>query len=204
MPDAFFLFSLTHHSIALPTRKKKNPPPSFQTLSFPDPLCSTCDALASALSEVPSGSSKSALDADCRSCCTPDDGDGASSSSSAASSAASSDSSPLTKASSAILEVCRSRLRAHRHVDEFVKHKLKLFKGQVKLRDRYNSPPRIYFLDAKGKRLPASGDGGSGSGGGGASPVRVDHWRTEDIESFLRERLVEDFKGKERASSSTA
>lgn len=119
---------------------------------------------------------------------------------------------PPTRASSAILEVCRSRLRAHRHVDEFVKHKLKLFKGQVKLRDRYNSPPRIYFLDAKGKRLPpASGSGGGGNGGGGgsggggaSSPVRIDHWRTEDIESFLRERLVEDFKGKERASSSSS
>ena len=115
----------------------------------------------------------------------------------------------MPKATSAILEVCRSRLRAHRHVDEFVKHKLKLFGGQVKLRDRYGSPPRIYFLDARGKRVSASGGGSGGGSGAAASPVRVDHWRTEDIESFLRERLVEDFKGKgkkesSRASSSTA
>lgn len=182
---------------------KKNP---LLLLRFPDPLCSTCDALASALSEAaPSDSSSksaSALDEDCRSCCTPDDEGDGSSSSSAASFA--SDSS-LPKASSAILEVCRSRLRAHRHVDEFVKHKLKLFGGQVKLRDRYGSPPRIYFLDARGKRVSASGTGG---GSGAASPVRVDHWRTEDIESFLRERLVEDFKGKgkkeSRSSSASA
>jgi len=96
--------------------------------------------------------------------------------------------------------VCRSRLRAHRHVDEFVRSKLAAFKGQVKLRDRYSAPPRIYFLDAKGKRTSGTGGGGGGENGGsggsgGASPVRIDHWRTEDIESFLRERLSDDWKG---------
>lgn len=159
---------------------------------FPDPLCSTCDALASALSSAVPGSSSvnSALDADCRSCCTPDeDGTSATGASddallSAAASASAFDSSS-PKASSAILEVCRSRLRAHRHVDEFVKHKISGFKGQVRLRDRYNSPPRIYFLDAKGKRMR------------GGEPVRVDHWKTEDIESFLKERLA-DVSGKEK------
>jgi hypothetical protein len=61
----------------------------------------------------------------------------------------------------------------------------------VRLRDRYNSPPRIHFLDAGGKRVASGGSGGGGGGSEGGGGVRIDHWRTEDIESFLRERLAE-------------
>ena len=187
-PDAFFLFRSP--STTTNDGKKKK-----LSLRFPDPLCSTCDALASAL--LPTD--ESALDADCRSCCTPEDDERDSDASSLSSSSSSSKKSK--PASSAVLEVCRSRLRSYRHVDEFVKHKLPLFKGQVKLKDRYNSPPRIHFLDARGKRV----ESGGGNGGG----ARVDHWRTEDIESFLRERLevgrAGNWQGKreERASSSS-
>jgi len=190
LADAFFLSFLRSPIRSLSTTKKKT--------SFVDPLCSTCDALASALSEASasgSGRSNGAFDVDCRSCCTPGDGDDgatslASSSSAALSSSSSSSSSPK-KPSSAVLEVCRSRLRSHRHVDEFIKHKLTLFGGQVRLRDRYNSPPRIHFLDAGGKRVTSGGSGGGGGGSEGGGGVRIDHWRTEDIESFLRERLAE-------------
>ena len=103
-------FAHTHHSIALE-----------ELLRFSDPLCSTCDALDSALSEAsPSDSSNSssksaaALDEECRSCCTPDDVEGDGDDVFSSSSAAAASDSSLPKATSAILEVCRSRLRAHR------------------------------------------------------------------------------------------
>lgn len=148
-------------------------------IRFVDPLCSTCDALSSALAGLPSSSASGvdALNDDCRSCCTPDDDEGEDTSSISSSP---SSSSSTAAAHSAILEVSRQLLRNHRHVEEFIKHKLKGFEGRVKVRDRFGARPRIFLLDAKGKRLNSG------------EPVRVDHWKTEDIESFLRERLVPD------------
>lgn len=190
------------HGIAQRSRRpfsslEKKKPNDNDNDRFVDPLCSTCDALSSALADLPSISSSSSSSSssrlyavvdefndDCRSCCTPDaDADDGASAAAAADDAdddasSSSSSSSSTAAHSAILEVSRQTLRNFRHVEEFIKHKLKGFEGRVKVRDRFGARPRIFLLDGKGKRLNSE------------EPVRVDHWKTEDIESFLRERLV--------------
>ena len=155
------------------------------SLSFVDPLCSTCDALSSSLADLPASGAVDALNEDCRSCCTPDENIDDEENGAFDSSSSSSTTAAAAAAHSAILEVSRQLLRNHRHVEEFIKHRLKSFEGRVKVRDRFGAKPRIFLLDAKGKRIKVAGDGDE------AAAVRVDHWKTEDIEGFLRERLVD-------------
>ena len=100
-----------------------------------------------------------ALLADCRACCVPDDGAAAGG----------------ARAATAVLEVCSTRLRAFPHTETFVKQRVPDYGGRVTVRQRFGWPPRIVLFGADGQPL---GDG----------PVAIDNWKTEHIVEYLAGR----------------
>lgn len=69
-------------------------------------------------------------------------------------------------------QVCYMRLSSMPHVEAFVKKKAKGFQG-LRVVDQWGAPPRIVLSDGKSQES-----------------VRVDGWKTEQIEEFLRNKLV--------------
>lgn len=73
---------------------------------------------------------------------------------------------------SAVLEVCFFHLSSTPHVEGFVKkHKAKPVDG-LRVVDRWGAPPRIILTDGKSQES-----------------VRIDGWKTEQIEEFLKNKL---------------
>ncbi|KAK9915637.1 hypothetical protein WJX75_001843 [Coccomyxa subellipsoidea] len=109
--------------------------------------CSACDTLRSYLGDHE-------LVDDCQRCCTPESDLGSG------------------KFLSAVLEVCKHRLREFPTVEHFVNDKAEDF-DSLEVRYRFGSSPRLILNGENGKK----------------ETLRIDKWKTELIEEFLRDKL---------------
>eukprot|EP00803_Ostreobium_quekettii_P010137 evm.model.scf_531.11 EVM.evm.TU.scf_531.11 scf_531:76539-77105(-) len=71
----------------------------------------------------------------------------------------------------AVLEVCKFNLAATPHIEEFVGKKVENYHN-LEVRYRMGTHPKLH-LSTDEKR----------------DTIRIDHWKTEEIEEFLKDRL---------------
>lgn len=73
---------------------------------------------------------------------------------------------------SAVLEVCSHRLREFPHVETFLKERISSYPN-MQVKYHFGAPPRL--------RLKA---------GTQSETIRIDHWKTEHIEEYLKDKLL--------------
>lgn len=71
----------------------------------------------------------------------------------------------------AVLEVCQFNIGATPHIEEFVEKKLKEYPN-LQVRYKIGAHPRLH-LSSRDRQ----------------ETIRIDHWKTEEIEEYLKDRL---------------
>lgn len=115
-------------------------------------LCSDCDVMAEYVKDE-------GLVGECRSCCATES------------------KSVSAKYHSAVIEVCKHRLRAYPHVQDFLEKKAEGFGSQLKVRHRFGAYPQLILKNEGGKT---------------GETVRVDNWKVEHFQEFLADKLAQD------------
>ncbi|KAA6422696.1 MAG: hypothetical protein FRX49_07232 [Trebouxia sp. A1-2] len=77
-----------------------------------------------------------------------------------------------SKFRSGVLEVCKHRLREFPHVETFVRERSESYPN-IKVKYYFGSPPRLNLKS-----------------GSSSESIRIDHWKTEHIEEYLKDKLL--------------
>ncbi|DBB00154.1 hypothetical protein WJX77_004426 [Trebouxia sp. C0004] len=77
-----------------------------------------------------------------------------------------------SKFRSGVLEVCKHRLREFPHVETFVRERSESYPS-IKVKYYFGAPPRLNFKS-----------------GSSSESIRIDHWKTENIEEYLKDKLL--------------
>lgn len=78
------------------------------------------------------------------------------------------------KYAGAVLEICLRKVMFYPNVQTFIDDKLIEF-PEVDMQYRFGAPPKLIMKDEKGNHKES---------------IRIDNWKTDQIEQFLKEKVV--------------
>lgn len=116
-------------------------------MGFSEPDCADCDRIGDYIKDE-------GLVAECHGCCIR------------------TQTSSTSKFRSAVLEVCKHRLREFPHVETFIKERIDDYPS-IKVKYYFGAPPRLSLKS-----------------GSNAEYIRIDYWKTEHIEEYLKDKLL--------------
>jgi len=94
-----------------------------------------------------------------------------------------------TRYAKAVLEICKQRLPAYTHVNDFIKAAKKKYGKRVQVKYKFGAFPQIVMKTADGKT---------------GESIRIDNWQAETIEEYLTSKLAGESQQQQQAEEAHA
>uniref|UniRef100_A0A7S1WZG1 Selenoprotein F n=1 Tax=Tetraselmis chuii TaxID=63592 RepID=A0A7S1WZG1_9CHLO len=145
------LFLLLFHSVQVVAKDDdKSTTQDCEKLGFSTlVLCSDCQLLGQYVSD-------DSLVAECMGCCAEE-------------------TQSNKKYEKAVLEICKHRLPAYPHINDFISRQVKEYTNKVEVKFKYGAYPRIILKNSAGKT---------------GESVRIDSWQPEHLVEYLADKLI--------------